>query len=547
MGLEAATLAAQEKAADDARASTDVGGGAGSNLSLGVAPTGIVVPHHTVAMDLIEAGFNAAQAGKYDRIIILFPDHFRRSRAPFATTSKDLSTASGAVRIDKPSVDRLLRSPLVEDSGLFAKDHGIQVLLPFIRRCFSEIPVVPVALRIDSKKEQWLELVRALEPLFGERSLIVQSTDFSHYLNHRQARRHDQQTMNVLAAGDPDALLRLGQPAHLDSVAAQFVHMELQKRRGNVGPVVLANKNSQQYSPVLERQTTSYILQAYYAPARAPLSLPRILDEEVWIFAGDTFLGRNLGPTLAIPQKRAALRDAILSATAGNPLAINLEGVLLPHVSDPASQHLLAMEQSAALDFLKSINVRVASLANNHSHDAGPTGLKNTARILRESGIQPVEEGDIYDAGRFRLTALSDFCNTRSPLGGRIDSRAATKLTRAQGLRFPAFAMVHWGKEFDPEPQASQLRIAGWLQGTEISLICGAHPHVASSNLQLWRGGDGLVAWTLGNFVFDQPRGSGALLEVRFFRNGTYATRLLPIGNLLAGIREEMKSATTRR
>lgn len=547
MVLEAATLAAQEKAADNARASTDVGGGAGSNLSLGVAPTGIVVPHHTVAMDLIEAGFNAARAGKYDRIIILFPDHFRRSRASFATTSKDLSTASGDVRIDKPSVDQLLRSPFVEDSGLFAKDHGIQVLLPLIRRFFPETPVVPVALRIDSRKEQWLELVSALESLFGERTLIVQSTDFSHYLTHRQARRHDQQTMNALATGDPNALLTLDQPAHLDSVAAQFVHMELQRRRGNVGPVVLANKNSQQYSPVLERQTTSYILQLFHAPKRFPSALPNELCEETWIFAGDTFLGRNLGPTLALPEKRAALRDAILSATAGHPIAINLEGVLLPSVSDADSQHRLVMEQSVAVDFLKSINVRVASLANNHSYDAGSTGLKNTARILRESGIHPVEEGDIYDAGKFRLTALSDFCNMRSPLGGRIDSRAAIKLTRAQGLRFPAFAMVHWGKEFDPEPQASQSRIADWLQGTEISLICGAHPHVASLNLQLWRGNDGLVAWTLGNFVFDQPRGSGALLEVRFFRNGTYATRILPIGNLLAGIREEIKSSTARR
>ena len=51
--------------------------------------TGIVVPHHAVAFDLIEETFRCAANQEYKRIIILSPDHFRRSKTPFATTLED--------------------------------------------------------------------------------------------------------------------------------------------------------------------------------------------------------------------------------------------------------------------------------------------------------------------------------------------------------------------------------------------------------------------------------------------------------------------------
>ena len=49
--------------------------------------TGIAVPHHVLAADLIARGFRAASGGQYDRIIIVSPDHFRRSRRPLNTST----------------------------------------------------------------------------------------------------------------------------------------------------------------------------------------------------------------------------------------------------------------------------------------------------------------------------------------------------------------------------------------------------------------------------------------------------------------------------
>ena len=48
------------------------------------------------------------------------------------------------------------------------------------------------------------------------------------------------------------------------------------------------------------------------------------------------------------------------------------------------------------------------------------------------------------------------------------------------------------------------------------------------------RGGAAQMVFSLGNFIFDQsaPRGSGALLELRVFGQGTLAARLVPVPNL---------------
>ena len=494
--------------------------------------TGIVVPHHAVAFDLIEETFRCAANQEYKRIIILSPDHFRRSTTPFATTLEDFQTPGGCVKSDDEAVNEILKNNNTSTSTLFSREHGVQILLPYIAKYFPKAKVLPIALRIESKKDQLASLIDTLEPLVTRETLIVQSTDFSHYLSHQQARYHDQQTMNTLALGSPESILELKQPEHLDSKAAQFIHMELQRRKGAVGPIVLQNRNCQQYSPVLERETTSYITQIYHRPSEQEFIWNAGEDSETWIFAGDFFFGRYLRSFLHDQVKLEKLKDSILKKTQGRPMVVNLEGVLLPRVENPNSQRLLHMEQRPIIDFLKSINVKIVSLANNHAFDAGQSGLDYTANILRANGITPLLEGEVHDQGTFRITALSDLCNLRSPLGSRITPQIIENITDSN-IRFPAFAFIHWGKEFDATPQTSQNRISSWLEATPISMIIGSHPHASSENIQAWKRRDGLVVWSLGNFIFDQPRGNGALVEIRFFKNGTYSSRRINLGNLV--------------
>ena len=97
----------------------------------------------------------------------------------------------------------------------------------------------------------------------------------------------------------------------------------------------------------------------------------------------------------------------------------------------------------------------------------------------------------------------------------------------------PFFAFLHWGAEFRREATPRQIELMDWLADSPVTAIFGAHPHVDSGGPELWRAGDGLVCRSLGNFLFDQINGSGALAEVRFFEDKTFAVRWISVGNLL--------------
>jgi poly-gamma-glutamate synthesis protein (capsule biosynthesis protein) len=72
------------------------------------------------------------------------------------------------------------------------------------------------------------------------------------------------------------------------------------------------------------------------------------------------------------------------------------------------------------------------------------------------------------------------------------------------------------------------------MQACGVAAIVGAHSHQAVSRIEAMQGGEYQLTYSLGNLLFDQKTGrsSGALLELRAFQQGTYATRLLPAPNL---------------
>src|SRR5690349_9725180 len=91
-----------------------------------VGVTGITVPHHLLAADLIARGFWAASAGHYTRIILISPDHFRKVSKAFGTTREDLRSALGTVRSDAAGVDAVAANAvLVQVLPAVDYEHGL--------------------------------------------------------------------------------------------------------------------------------------------------------------------------------------------------------------------------------------------------------------------------------------------------------------------------------------------------------------------------------------------------------------------------------------
>lgn len=506
---------------------------------------GIAVPHHLPAADLIVLGLRtaAASAPPPRRIVILAPDHFKRSGRPVATSRRDHLTALGPVAVDRAAVTRLLTSPWVEESDLLGREHGIGVLLPFLRLAFPGVPVVPVTLSINSRRVHWDALVQMLLQIGAGDTLIVQSTDFSHYLPLPQAVWHDQRTLHRLAAGDADGLAGLHQPREVDSAGALYVQVQYQRRRYSARPVVLANRNSAETGITDAALTTSYMVKAYAGPASASRVLLPAEPARTVCLAGDTFFGRHVERHLARADVRQRVHAAWRERLGGCPLVVNLEGVLL---DDPRpfaaagrdSVPRLAMARTLALRELAELNVVAAGTANNHALDFGPDARERMTEALRQAGIVVLEDGVPQTVGGLTLLALADFDNP--PRGGAalIDAaalervRAAADDAAAQGL--PLAAFLHWGREFRPGPGRRESELAERLAEAGARWVVGAHPHMASTGLQALRNGRTLLAHSLGNFVFDQkaPRASGAVLQISCFAQGSCASRWIPMPGL---------------
>lgn len=501
--------------------------------------TGITVPHHLAAPDLIARGFWAASAGTYQRIILLAPDHFRAVETDFATSATALDSDESRVAIDEAAVaDLLAQAPLFGPHPDLAAEHAVTALVPFLAHFFPGVPVVPVISSGHAQIPDIMAAVDALAPLAGPSTLIVQSTDFSHYLPEGEAALRDQETLALLSAGHAKGLAKLSQPGHLDALAAMVLQMTLQSRQFGATAAVIGNRNSADYGGGAG-STTSYVTAAWH-PDPAALSRLDYADQERIVFGGDTLLGRFLTPVITDAESLAPILQAIHAATGGAPLVLNLEGVVTdePVPNAPLGAHL--MHADLALPILRYMGVAAAGLANNHAHDFGADGAELTRLVLFGADIRPLPHGSITDLGALRIMALNMVAGPAPSFGPET---APTDLCDTAAAP-PLVAFVHWGAEYNSQPDAAEIKLAETLADCGFASVIGAHSHVASSTIEV---ASGRMPWvfSLGNLLFDQAESSevsGALAEIRIFRQGTVALRLIPIPNFFETGRAQLEA-----
>lgn len=500
-----------------------------TSSALEVPVTGLTLPHHALALDLIAEGLALAAGGDYERIIIISPDHFRRGKTPGSTAVRDFLTVLGRVPTDKAAATSLARHPLVSVSSLASHEHGFQAILPLLAEWFPGVPVLTVALGIRTTPEEWKGLAEAIEPFFTEKTLLIQSTDFSHYLTAAAARGKDAETLRLLALEEPDRVKDLHQPDHLDSKAAQWIQMTLQKKRGSRLTVV-NNRNAAAYAPANEpepRETTSYLTQVF-SPDFIPAEK---LPGKAWYLGGDFHLGRQLAAFADEPGVLDFLEKRLRQLTGGAPVILNLEGVLCETPPDPAALHpmQIAMPAEVTLELLRRWNVAGVVVANNHTLDLGAEGYAETKRLLDAAGIAVLEDKSRVRFPGFDLFAATDVRNHPGP---EIDVLRTADFPPRGDDGITRIAFFHWGQEYRSEGTERQHWLTNAALEAGFDLITGCHPHVPSLT---WAEQDGsLVYHSLGNLLFDQvaaERG-GMLLELRFFEQGTFSTRLIPVGNL---------------
>jgi AmmeMemoRadiSam system protein B len=170
------------------------------------APKAIIAPH----AGYIYSGVVAAQAyaslqparASIRRVILLGPVHrvpVRGLAIPGAAVTA-FATPLGAVPLDRDALKLLRNLPqVVESDAAHAFEHSLEVHLPFLQKVLADFTLVPLAVG-DASGE---DVAAVIEQLWGgAETLIVVSSDLSHYLDYATARAIDGETAGRIAALD---------------------------------------------------------------------------------------------------------------------------------------------------------------------------------------------------------------------------------------------------------------------------------------------------------------------------------------------------------
>lgn len=278
----------------------------------------LILPH----AGYIYSGLTAAHAAgvlegrRYKRVVLIGPDHYVGFNGAAISGTDAYQTPLGLVKLD-PVCHKLRQA-----SALFSlqplsdqKEHSLEVVLPFLQRYldpFMLVPVVVGTVDID-------QIAAKLAPLLKGETLLVVSSDLSHYLPYAAAAERDRETIRLIETLDGQQLIGR------DNCAC------------GKAPILIAMKLAQQYQwrPTLLSYTNS---------GDTAGDKRRVVGYAAIAFwEGPHHMSRSKETTNTFTpeQGRVLIRLArqTLQQRLGQPIADRDRALLEEALSDPAFQH----------------------------------------------------------------------------------------------------------------------------------------------------------------------------------------------------------------
>lgn len=195
-----------------------------------------VVPHaghiYSGAIAALAYARIAHRRNTIRRVVLLGPAHRVPVEGLARPCSSVFETPLGRIPVESPN---LPMPQLVADSGAHEWEHSLEVQLPFLQRVLQAFVLVPLAVGRATPEE----VAEVVDTLWGgPETIVVVSSDLSHYHPYDEARRLDDATMDRVMALD-------GPIDHQQACGATPLNglLVVAKRRG-LAPTLLGTCNS---------------------------------------------------------------------------------------------------------------------------------------------------------------------------------------------------------------------------------------------------------------------------------------------------------------
>jgi poly-gamma-glutamate synthesis protein (capsule biosynthesis protein) len=481
---------------------------------------GGVVSHHvpTTIPTLADFYIRLRNTRSVKTFVILGPDHTDASMGDINVSKADFVMPFGTLKPDLNLIAKLEKSGYaVNDEKPFDQEHSVGSQMLLISKLFPDARIVPIILRSSLTNETAKAFGRVLAQSVDENTFIVASVDFSHYLSERQARPIDYLSANVLGALNLNSTNLI----EADSVQSLTTLMSYLDAKGASQYADLQIRNTGDYNDDKD-YTTGYVFGFWGIKNNASsgqINLNSDSKEISLLFVGDIMLSRSIGSIMAKKSDWRypflEIKDFLKNADV---VFGNLEGPISARGAKMGSMYSFRSDPRVIGGLLYA-GFEVLSVANNHIWDYGPEAFKDTLDILKNNGISYIGGG--YDYAEANTPAMKEVKGNRIAflgytnllpvsLGAKSSKPAVAlpdinQLTRdIEEAKKSADIIVvsfHWGDEYATKHNKGQETLAHAAIDAGAQLVIGHHPHVVQ-DIEEYKGG--YIAYSLGNFVFDQ-------------------------------------------
>jgi len=165
-------------------------------------PKALIVPHagYVYSGPVAARAYDelAAARGIVKRVVLIGPSHFVGGRGLALPECEAFETPLGRIRLDAEGMAALADlKQVVRSAAAHAQEHSLEVQLPFLQKVLGDFSLVPIAAGSALTEE----VVEVIERLWGgPETLIVISTDMSHYHTYDEAKRIDGASLDRIEA-----------------------------------------------------------------------------------------------------------------------------------------------------------------------------------------------------------------------------------------------------------------------------------------------------------------------------------------------------------
>lgn len=152
-------------------------------------------------------GYKLIKGHPYKTVVIIGPSHYYGFRGISVYPQGEFSTPLGNLEIDSEFAQKIIgfKQNIAFDPKAFAKEHSVEVQLPFLQKAFKDFRIVPVVIgQCDFKDLN--NLADSLVKAIGRRKdiLLVASTDLMHSYDYDQTEMVDRLTLSHLEKMSPE-------------------------------------------------------------------------------------------------------------------------------------------------------------------------------------------------------------------------------------------------------------------------------------------------------------------------------------------------------